>query len=282
MRLGDKFREITMFAVWMTAAAFCYQPVHSHSSEFPNHPRASVPPVPPNDPPPVPVTCDDLFEERTDLKKAKEAFTCYEAAVKARIGDANERRLAQEGAFHSALWLYNHLSGQMERANVVSRAQGLAFQVIKDAPKDAIGYYWNAVFSTMSCQLVDEGKLIPSCFLAIRKDVITNLETTRTLELSLEGTGGSRFLGLLYTQLPKILGGNKKKGEDFLIEALTQSPDYSTNFLALGRFYINNKRKPEGTKILNDFLLLNCMTMNPERAPECGLDQDAAKKLLMP
>ncbi len=230
-------------------------------------------------PPPGDI-CDDLFDLRTDLDKAKEALTCYEDALALpETTPANTRRL-QEGAFRTVAWLYTNLSSDMDKLLFVNRGLRMTNSIIQKNPQNAIGYFWDAVLTSLNCQILDKGKVIPSCILSAKKEVISYLENTRKLELPLEGAGGSRILGIFLTKLPKLVGGDKKRGEELLTEALTQAPDYSSNFLELGRFLVDQKRETEATNVLNSFLSLNCVAMDPKRSLECEVDQQEAKRLL--
>lgn len=224
--------------------------------------------------------CDEVFEHRNDLQKAKEALQCYEDALKSGSTDASEIRRLRDGAFRSLAWLYTKIQSDSQKSSYANRGISIASNAKKTSPQDAIGYYWDAVFTSLFCKIADKGKVIPGCIMGSKKEIMQNLETTRKLDIALEGAGGSRILGIMLTQMPKIVGGNKKRGETLLEEALSKAPDYSANFLELGRFYLDQKKNAEATKVLSDFISLNCSTMNPTRALECTLDQEEAKKLL--
>jgi len=72
---------------------------------------------------------------------------------------------------------------------------------------------------------------IPTCFLKRKSTIIELLKSAHKAEISVHGYGPSRILGVLYRELPKIVGGDLKLAKALTAEAVKNSPKFSTNIL---------------------------------------------------
>lgn len=226
-----------------------------------------------------PASCDMLYQNRNMLPKAFEALTCLKKLqAETRSTDATTYRAASEYALQTTIWLYTR-SPESERAKFADEGLALANEVDQSLPQSGLGPYWRSVFHVMKCRVLDTG-MIPTCFMKMKGTIIDLLKKARAAEIAVHGYGPSRTLGILYREMPSIVGGDRKLAKFFGEESLKGASRFSTNILETAKTQITQKEKDEARMKLTAFTKTPCLDIDPARIPECSIEKQEANAIL--
>ena len=93
-------------------------------------------------------------------------------------------------------------------------------------------------------------------------------ELSRVLELDPRHATACDAFGVLYYELPGIVGGNLRKSEEYLVRGLNIDPNYTLLRLDLARVYVRQRRWPEAREQLDAL----CATIRPTFPADFELD----------
>ena len=198
----------------------------------------------------------ELYAQRADLAKAKEAVEVLAKAVEAEPDNAQ----ALEGFSSALYWVGEHLADKKEREAVHARGLEAARKFVESHPQSVVGYYRRGLHQVRILQLTRNTKLIDP----VKEDMAKALE----IDPAYEGGGPNRVLGRLYFSLPWIMGGSNKKAIDNLTKAVELGPRLYLNQVYLAEVLIKEKKKEEAKKLIETVL---------SATPEQGQEPDFAE-----
>ncbi|MBL7715586.1 MAG: hypothetical protein JNL01_08970 [Bdellovibrionales bacterium] len=223
--------------------------------------------------------CEALFATRPAT--IQDAADCYEevATAAALAGDSALRLKSLQMRAEASAWVAIRESDKAKRSGSISAGRKTADLMIAEFPKDSAGYYWRAVYVSRDAYEKDVGALIPRETLRAVPGIKKDLVQAMNLGPEVHGFGPNRVYGLIYAQMPALVGGDKKIGEDHLKKAYAGAPRFSVNALELGRFYKDEKRYADAKVVLADLVSLTATQFDSTRIPETAEDQAEALKI---
>lgn len=169
-----------------------------------------------------------------------------------------------------------------EKVRVFGGAKSVAEKAKNIQPNRAEGYYY---YGISLARWAEANGIMKS--LGERHNLRRNMETvlTKTAVVEgktipgaeLDGYGANRTLGRMYFKLPGMFGGDNRKAEQLLRDAVNKmSPDYlnSLNVVYFAEVLIANGKKVEARRILDETLVYENepAKYNPKRVPETADD----------
>ncbi len=184
----------------------------------------------------------ELFAQRADLAKAREAVEILARAAAAEPGNAE----AVESLSTALYWVGEHLADKEERQAAHARGMEVAEKFIQAEPKSVVGYYRRGVHRVRILKLTRNTKLIDP----VKEDMAKVLE----MDPAYEGGGANRVLGRLYFSLPWIMGGSNKKAVQNLTRAVELGPRLYLNHVYLAEVYLKEKKVKEAGELIETVL----------------------------
>jgi hypothetical protein len=190
-----------------------------------------------------------------------------------------ERDLANAPADYELLWraarsyYYNGDGAPVkERLTYFERGIEAGKRAVAKNPQGVEGHFWLAASYGGFCR--EKGGL--TAFSNV-KYVRTEMEMVLRLNEAYEEGGAYTALGEIDRQLPKLFGGNLKRGIATLEHGVMIAPNNTGIRLALAKSYLDAKRKTDAQFQLRELLQLQ---LNSPRAYPGRRDQEEARKLL--
>lgn len=210
---------------------------------------------------------DDLYRQRTDLAKARDAADIWEARAAADPKDFDSRwKLAR-----ATYWLGEH-DLQNARRKWLERGLEAGRAAAALEPKRPEGYFWMAA---------NLGALAESFGirqgLRYRGPIKEALETVLRLDPGYLDGSADRALGRWYHRVPGLFGGDKKKAEAHLRQSLTYNPNSTISHFFLAETLFELDRDAEALQELQKVL---DAPLDPEFEPEDREFKDKAAALL--
>lgn len=148
-------------------------------------------------------------------------------------------------------------------------------------------FYWKACFMSFDVLEKDRGAVIPTNMFGVLGELQDLLQKAIKLDPSVHFYGPMRVLGMMHTQMPMIVGGDKTLAEKLLREAYQKAPVFSMNHLAYARILEVNGKTTEAVKVIQKFLSADIESFNPypdqplrSLVPEALKEKKEAQKLL--
>lgn len=212
-------------------------------------------------------SCDSLYAQRfSSLASVSLAVDCYQAlgvddqaAEAIAWGSLNSKDRSDKKKF-------NHL-GLLHAEKMKSANAGSAT-------------YWKAVFVTFDCQERDGGSVIPMCMFKQLGEIQSLLLDAIKRSPKTNFFGPDRTYGIMYLQMPAMVGGDKAIAEKHLRLAYDGAPTFSLNALMFGKALIKTKQKSEAKQVLEKLLNLTESQVPTNYWMETQVDQSEARKLL--
>jgi hypothetical protein len=228
-------------------------------------------------------TCDRLYSMRgANLLPAAE---CYRAMLK--LAEPSEQKTVFERAFIALSAAVNDGPKTQAEADGIIKGLELVGELEKRAPGTAELAYWRAVFVSFDAMKKDRGSVLPKNLFAVLKSLQQDLKSAISLDPTIHLYGPSRVLGIMHTQMPGIVGGDKSLAEKLLSDAYTQAPKLSANRIAYARILIVNGKDEQAKTVLNRLLTDTEEALDPYPGealrsvkPELERDRKLAKSLL--
>lgn len=227
--------------------------------------------------------CDLGYKARPE--KITETTECYYAVSESLKENTTEEALTQR---HYALamsalaasWNAIRSTETSTRVAAISQGERASHDLLSSFEKSAHGYYWSAIFQSARVKEQDGSALIPTHTLKALPKIKAKLRKTIELDESVHGYGAHRVLGIIYTSVPGLVGGDKELGEKYLKTALEKAPRFSINPLYYGKFLVSDERKDEARAVMSELIETAPAIFDPSRIPETTLDQSEAKETL--
>jgi hypothetical protein len=210
---------------------------------------------------------DALYRQRTDLAKAREAVTIWDARLtKAPMDFESAWKLAR-----AEYWLGGH-GDQARRRDDLERGTEAGRQASVLQPNRPEGYFWMA-----ACM----GELAESFGLRqglkYRTPIREALEKVLQIDARYQAGSADRALGRWYFKVPGLFGGSKKKSEEHLRASLTYDPQSTASRFFLAETLFDQDRRAEAIAELQRVV---DGPVNPEWEPEDReFKQQAAARL---
>ncbi len=211
---------------------------------------------------------DDLYTQRADLAKAREAQAKYEAALAANEDAYGSRwRLARV-----LYWIGDHTKDNDAKKQLFQQGIEHAKKAIELGPDKADGHFWLGV-----CYGVyGEAKGVLKS-LSLVKPIKEEMRRVLEIDPAYDRGGADRVLGRVFHEVPGIAGGSEKKSLAHLLKAVEYGPRVGLNLLYLSDTYVSLGRVDEARKTLETILALEPMS---DLIPETGEEQAQARERL--
>lgn len=211
---------------------------------------------------------DDLYAQRGDLAKAKEALATYQAALAA-AEDAYgvNWRLARV-----EYWIGDHTADKTAKKQIFQQGINHAKKAIELGPNKVEGHFWLGV-----CYGVyGEAKGVLKS-LALVKPIKEAMRRVLEIDPAYDKGGADRVLGRVYHEVPGFAGGSEKKSLVHLLKAVEFGPHVGLNLLYLADTYISLDQIEKARQTLEYIL---SMEPEPELIPETEEERVQARQRL--
>jgi tetratricopeptide (TPR) repeat protein len=211
---------------------------------------------------------DDLYAQRGDLAKAKEALAKYQAALAA--GEdaygVNWRLSRVE------YWIGDHTADKTAKKQIFQQGIEHAKKAIELGPNKVEGHFWLGV-----CYGVyGEAKGVLKS-LSLVKPIKEEMRRVLQIDPAYDKGGADRILGRVYHEVPGIAGGSEKKSLEHLLKAVEYGPRVGLNLLYLADTYISLDQIEKARETLEYILT---MEPEPELIPETMEERAQARQRL--
>ena len=182
-----------------------------------------------------------LFAQRDDLQKAAQAAETYRRVLALEPGN-------EEAAVFLArvlIWQGVVLDRPDCSLAFYQEAAEVTRQALDHHPSDPGLHYWLGAAYAL---LANNGSRFKA--LTLLTPIQEQMEQVLALNPTYDYGGPYRILGRFYTRAPVLLGGNRKKAEDYLHRALQIGPRYWLNHLYLADLYLAQNRLAEARVLL--------------------------------
>ncbi len=199
---------------------------------------------------------DALYFHRDEPGKLQASIELLEAGLK---GAARDPELLWRLG-RSEMRLGETQSDRRTKGATFSRAEDHLRESVRLAPRVAVAHFWLGALFGREAQLRGPAR---SLFLIgpLKK------EMRAVLEIEPNYGGAHQILGQLYSQLPRVLGGGRRKSLAEFELALEQSPDYAQNYAPLAQAYVAAGEKEKARAVLERLFALK-ETSDPAALPE--------------
>ncbi|HYE74615.1 MAG TPA: TRAP transporter TatT component family protein [Blastocatellia bacterium] len=232
--------------------------------------NASFPPPAPSKPVPFdPIReADRLFAHGEDPGRDRQSLETIERALAA---DGNNYQLLWRAA-RSYFFVGDTASNKSEKVGYFDKGIAIAQRAIAQQPNAVEGHFWLAVNYGGQSEL----KGIITAVQTVKK-IRAEMEAVLRINAAYEDASAYLALGEIDRQLPRLLGGNSKRGLSYFEQGVRLAPNNLDLKLSLAEAYLEDGRKDEGRRLLQEIVQA---PVNPARAKEIRHIQDKARKLL--
>lgn len=228
--------------------------------------------------------CDELYSHRGS--DSLQAYQCYLPLLKDPEKASIQKDIYQR-MFIALSAVINDLPKTTYEKTAISNGLSLVNDYNSVYGANADYYYWKSCFVSFDVLEKDRGAIIPTHMFGVLGTLQDLLQSAIKLDPSVHFYGPMRVLGMMHTQMPMIVGGDKTLAEKMLREAYAKMPLFSINNLAFAKILDVNGKSAEAIKVLNQFLSTPNEAFNPypeqpllNLLPETLKDKAEAQKLL--
>ena len=211
---------------------------------------------------------DELYEQRIDLQKAKEALAVYQEAL-----------LQNEDAFGAywrmarvEYWIGDHATTGAEKKQAFQMGIYHAKKAVALKPDRPEGHYWLGV----NYGSYGEAKGVIKS-LSLVGPIKEEMNKVLAIEPAFENGGADQLLGRLYYELPGLFGGDKKKSLDHLLKSKELGPRVGLTRIFLADTYL---AMGEVEKARGELEFVVAMEPDPTLIPETAQEKEQARKKL--
>ena len=211
---------------------------------------------------------DDLYVERGDLAKTKEALAKYQAALAAGEDayDVNWRLARVE------YWIGDHTADKNAKKQIFQQGIDYAKKAVELGPDKVEGHFWLGV-----CYGVyGEAKGVLKS-LSLVKPIKEEMRRVLEIDPAYDKGGADRILGRVFHEVPGLFGGSEKKSLEHLLKAVEYGPRVGLNLLYLADTYISLGQIDKARQTLEYVLT---MEPEPELIPETAEERVQARQKL--
>ena len=211
---------------------------------------------------------DELYDQRGDLAKAKQALAKYQEALAAgEDAYGTNWRLAR---VH--YWIGDHTDDKTAKKRIFQQGIGHARKAIELAPDKVEGHFWLGV-----CYGVyGEAKGVLKS-LSLVKPIKEEMRRVLEIEPAYDRGGADRVLGRVFHEVPGFAGGSEKKSLEHLLKAVEYGPHVGLNLLYLADTYISLDQIEKARETLEYILT---MEPEPDLIPETEEERVQARQRL--
>lgn len=210
---------------------------------------------------------DEMYGERENLEKAKEAQKLYEEAIK-----LDPKNYEAHWKLAKTIYYIGQRSPEKEKVSVFEKGVEIARKAVTLEPNKPEGHFWLGVLYGV---YGEARGVMKSLFLV--DDIKEEMNITLKLDPNIEGGGPYRLLGRMYYKLPGIAGGSKDKSLEYLLKAKEICPTNALTRIYLADTYLAMKKKEEAKKELKEVME---MEPDPRWIPETKELKKVAKDML--
>ena len=227
--------------------------------------------------------CDTLYSHRgSDLMAAVD---CYRGGLSATSVEAQVK--LYEKSFIALSAIINDSPKTQAEIDAIARGLKLIEEFSRAYSDTAQFFYWRGVFTSFDAVQKDRGSVLPRNMFAVLKSLQQDLRQAIVLDPTIHVYGPNRVLGIMHTQMPGIVGGDKTLAETLLAEAYSKAPQICSNHTAYAKILIVNGKDALAKDVLNKFLALTDADLNPypneplrNLNPENARDRKVAQAML--
>jgi tetratricopeptide (TPR) repeat protein len=222
--------------------------------------------------------CDTLYAKRGAA--LFEAAECYQRLLPQLSGAAQLQ--ADERTFIALSTVVTAQPKTPAERQAIDRALQISESMKSSFENTADYRYWQAVWVSFDAIQRDRGSMLPRAIFKNLRFIQTQLRHAMELNPAVHGHGPARVLGLMHTQMPGIVGGDKVLAEKLLKSAYEGSPSMSANQYAYANILSVNGKRDEAKRVLNRFLSMSDAELDPYpgeplRSVKSETDADRAK-----
>ncbi len=211
---------------------------------------------------------DELYAERADLAKAKEALAKLEEALAA----GEDAYSAYWRMARLEYWIGDHTANGDAKKKIFLEGVEHAKRAVELDPDRADGHFWLGV-----CYGVyGEAKGVLKS-LALVKPIKAAMRRVLEIDPAYDRGGADRVLGRVFHEVPRIAGGSEKTSLEHLLKAVEYGPRVGLNLLYLADTYISLDRFEDARKTLETVLT---MEPYPDLLPETEEEREQARARL--
>lgn len=212
---------------------------------------------------------DELWLNRSEsMDSVNKAIELWQKAAQLEPKDAEPSYKVAMGYYY----LGRFTDDKQRKMELFTKGKEWGEEAVKRNPQSAGAHYWLAANLGKWAQAHGVMKSLKS-----KGEIESNLLEVKQIDPTYYYGGADRILGRMYYELPKILGGGKKKAEEHLRASLKIAPDYSMTLVFLAELLADSGRKDEAKTVLQKLMGSQAM---PGFERELKDDQAEGKKLL--
>lgn len=188
---------------------------------------------------------EELFRQRADLEKAKEAAEAFSLALGR--DPASERAAAQLA--WASYWIGNHEHDPQAKLAAYQRGIDAAKQALTHHPNSLAGHFLLGVNYTG----YGSTKGILNS-LALVNPIMESMEAVIKRDPSFDGGGAYRVLGRVYYKLPGLFGGSNAKSIEYLRLAIKYGPRRWQSHIFLAETLLDEGAKDQARSLLEQVM----------------------------
>lgn len=211
---------------------------------------------------------DELYDQRGDLAKAKDALARYQEALLK--GDDNY------GAYwrmaRVEYWIGDHTADKTMKKRTFEIGIYHAKKAVAAAADKPEGHYWLGV----NYGVYGEAKGVLKS-LSLVKPIKEEMNKVLAIDPAFDDGGADRVLGRVYYELPGFFGGNKKKSLEHLLKSKEMGPRVGLTRIYLADTYL---ALGETAKAREELEFVVAMEPDPKLLPETAEEKKMAEEKL--
>ncbi len=219
-------------------------------------------------------TCFEMYAKRGDsIENVIKASECF-------IINKTESIESDHWILMSYIWVVLKTTDKDQRRKFINIGQAHINEMATNPNLNGITEYWKAIFKTQDAKDADEGAILPRNTLASLSEIKSNLRHAIETSPKIHGFGPNRVYGIMYLEMPAIVGGDLEVALSNLQTAYENAPEYSDNVFWYAKALLKNKEKERAIGLFEKLISVDLQKYNPERIPETMFDISEAKKIL--
>jgi hypothetical protein len=211
---------------------------------------------------------DQLFSRGQDPARDRQSLALLERAISS---DPNNYQLLWRVA-RSYYYVGDAAGAKQQKKTNFEKGIFAAQRAVATQGGAVEGHFWLAANYGGWAEMVG----VVNAYQTVKK-IRAEMQTVLRLNANYEDGNAYLALGLIDRELPRLLGGNSKRGVSYLEQGLRAVPQNLDLKLALAKAYLDDGRKDEGRRLLQE--IVNA-PVNPARAREGRHNQEKARQLL--
>lgn len=219
-------------------------------------------------------SCFDLYSKRGEsIDSAVHASECF-------LTNKADSIESDHWIAMSYIWVVLKTNKKELKRKYIDLGIAHVSEMSKNLNLSGITEYWKAVFMTQDAKDADEGAILPRKMLSSLSEIKENLKFSIANTPKIHGYGPNRVYGIMYLEMPAIVGGDIEIALSNLRTAFENAPEYSDNIFWYAKALLKNKEKEKAIELFEQLISVDLQKYNPDRIPETMHDISEAKKIL--